>query len=58
MSKKNQENRPRLKIAAGFCIILGLLIGFTIKRVQVGLIIGIALGLLTSSMWTKSNSND
>ncbi|MBS0029605.1 hypothetical protein ACTJJ0_17665 [Chitinophaga sp. 22321] len=58
MSKKHEQNRPRLKIAAIFCIILGLLIGFSIKRVQVGLVIGIGLGLLTGSMWSKSNSND
>ncbi|NLR57982.1 hypothetical protein HGH93_07710 [Chitinophaga polysaccharea] len=58
MSKKHEQNRPRLRIAAGFCIILGLLIGFSIKRVQVGLLIGIALGLLSGSMWSKSNSND
>ncbi|MGO4291411.1 hypothetical protein [Chitinophaga sp. RAB17] len=58
MSNKHQQHRPRLRIAAIFCIILGLLIGFSIKRVQVGLVIGIALGLLTGSMWSKSNSND
>lgn len=58
MSKKHEQHRPRLKIAAIFCIILGLLIGFSIKRVQIGLVIGIGLGLLTGSMWSKSNSND
>ncbi|MDQ0106394.1 hypothetical protein SAMN05660909_01870 [Chitinophaga terrae (ex Kim and Jung 2007)] len=58
MSKRHQQNRPRLKIAAGLCIVIGLLLGITIKRVQVGLVIGIALGLLTSGMWTKSNSRD
>ena len=58
MSKKHEQNRPRLRIAAVLCIILGLLIEFTIKRVQIGLIIGIGLGLLTGSMWSKSNSND
>ncbi|PSL42475.1 hypothetical protein CLV51_1123 [Chitinophaga niastensis] len=58
MSKKHEQNRPRLKIAAGFCIILGLLIGFSIKRVHIGLLIGIGLGVLTGSMWSKSNSRD
>ncbi|MBO9731183.1 MAG: hypothetical protein J7623_21270 [Chitinophaga sp.] len=55
MSKKHEQHRPKLRIAAIFCIILGLLLGFTIKRVQVGLVIGIALGLLTGSMWSKSS---
>ncbi|MEC5144517.1 hypothetical protein [Chitinophaga sp. 212800010-3] len=58
MSKKHEQHRPRLRITAVFCIILGLLIGFSIKRVQVGLIIGIVLGLLTGAMWSKSSSND
>jgi hypothetical protein len=46
MSKKHEENRPRITIAAGLCIALGLIIGIVIKRVQVGLFIGLALGLL------------
>ncbi|MCW3465592.1 hypothetical protein [Chitinophaga nivalis] len=58
MSNKQEENRPRLRIAAILCIALGLLIGFSIKRVHIGLIIGIALGLLTGSLWSKSNSRD
>lgn len=49
-----RRNSGRLEIVAIFCIILGLLIGMFIKRVQVGLIIGIALGLLGSNMWIKS----
>ena len=58
MAKKHEQNRHRLKIAAGLCIALGLLLGIGIKRIHVGLIIGIGLGLLTSGMWAKSNSND
>ncbi|WP_158563377.1 hypothetical protein [Chitinophaga silvatica] len=58
MAKRHQQNRPRLRIAAGLCIAIGLLLGISIKRVHVGLIIGIALGLLTSGMWTRGSSND
>ena len=42
------ENRGRGDVAMVFTIILGLLIGFFIKRVHIGLLIGIALGLMTS----------
>ncbi|HVI43349.1 MAG TPA: hypothetical protein VM802_00700 [Chitinophaga sp.] len=58
MSNKHKQNRPRLRIAAIFCILLGLFIGFEIKKVHIGLLIGIGLGLLTGSMWTKSSSED
>lgn len=43
---KQEQNRPRLNIAAGLCIAVGLIIGILIKRVQVGLLIGLGLGLL------------
>lgn len=36
----------RRSIAAGLCIILGLVIGIAIKRVHIGLLIGLGLGLL------------
>ncbi|MFB6457939.1 hypothetical protein ACE38W_21895 [Chitinophaga sp. Hz27] len=49
-----KQNRPRLRIAAIMCIVLGLVIGFEIKRIHIGLLIGIGLGLLTGSMWSKS----
>ncbi len=56
MSDKNvKNNRPRLRIAAVLCILLGLVIGFEIKRLHIGLLIGIGLGLLTGSMWAKSH---
>ncbi|NSL86579.1 hypothetical protein [Chitinophaga solisilvae] len=58
MAKKHEQNRPRLRIAAILCILLGLFIGFGIKRVHIGLLIGIGLGLLTGSMWTKSSRED
>ncbi|MFY0256197.1 hypothetical protein ACDQ55_19840 [Chitinophaga sp. 30R24] len=56
--KKHEQNRPRLRITAALCIIIGLLLGISIKKVQVGLVIGGILGLLSGSMWSKSNSND
>ncbi|CAL1518353.1 hypothetical protein [Chitinophaga sp. MM2321] len=56
MSSKHVENRPRMRIAAVLCIVLGLLIGFGIKRVHIGLLIGVGLGFLTGSLWGKSNN--
>ena len=47
------EKKPdttRGTISFVFVIILGLIIGIFLKRVQLGLIIGLALGLLGSSM--------
>ncbi|WP_291910657.1 hypothetical protein [Chitinophaga sp. CB10] len=56
MSDKDvKAKRPRLRIAAVMCILLGLVIGFEIKRIHIGLIIGIGLGLLTGAMWSKSH---
>ncbi|SHL48825.1 hypothetical protein SAMN05444266_103491 [Chitinophaga jiangningensis] len=56
MSDNNvNAKRPRMRIAAIFCILLGLFIGFGIKRIHIGLIIGIGLGLLTGVLWTKSH---
>lgn len=57
MAKKHVENRPRMRIAAILCIVLGLFIGFGIKRVHIGLLIGVGLGLLTGSLWTKSSED-
>jgi hypothetical protein len=47
---KQAPNRSRLNVAAGLCIAIGLIIGIMIKRVQVGLLIGLALGLLGGSL--------
>jgi hypothetical protein len=47
---KQAPNRSRLNVAAGLCIALGLIIGIMIKRVQVGLLIGLGLGLLGGSL--------
>ena len=45
MSNKKPDIR-RSEIAFVFAIILGLLIGIAIKRVRIGIIIGLGLGLL------------
>lgn len=50
MSTPQKPDRTRGNIAFIFVIVLGLIIGFFIKRVAVGLIIGLALGLLGSSL--------
>lgn len=47
------EQKPDQKrglVSFGFVIVVGLIIGIFIKRVQLGLIIGLALGLLGSSL--------
>lgn len=46
MSK--EPNKVRGDIALIFSIILGLGLGFLIKRVSVGLLIGLAIGLMAS----------
>ncbi len=43
-------NETRGLIAFIFLIIVGLIIGFLIKRVHVGLIIGLALGFFASGI--------
>jgi len=46
-------DEKRGNIAFIFLIGVGLVIGFLIKRVHVGLLIGIALGLLASGVLRK-----
>lgn len=48
MGRKPDEKRGG--IAFILLIIIGLVIGFLIKRVHYGLLIGLALGLLASGM--------
>ncbi len=49
------DRNKRINISAGLCIILGLIIGFMIKRVHIGLLIGLALGLLSGGLLSKRN---
>jgi len=50
---KEAQNRPRLTIVGILCIVLGLVIGFEIKKLHIGLMIGLALGLLSGNMLRK-----
>lgn len=43
-------NQSRRDIAIAICLIAGLILGSLIKRVHIGLIIGLALGLLAASL--------
>jgi hypothetical protein len=47
---ERKPDRKRGIIGFAFAIILGLIIGIFIKRVHFGLIIGLVLGLLGSSL--------
>ena len=46
MNKERKPNIRRGEMAFIFAIVLGLLVGIFIKRIRVGLIIGVALGLI------------
>ncbi len=50
-----KPDKQRGYISFTFIIILGLIIGIFIKRVQLGLIIGLAIGLLGSSLMKRRN---
>jgi uncharacterized membrane protein (UPF0136 family) len=47
MVERKADNK-RGNIAFFFVILLGYLIGFAIKRVQLGLVLGLALGIMAS----------
>ena len=49
----DKPDHKRGGIAFFFIIILGLVIGFLIKRVHIGLLIGLVLGLLASGLMRK-----
>lgn len=51
---KKKDSSARLNIAAALCIFVGLIIGFGIKRVHIGLIIGLGLGLLSGVLIKKN----
>ena len=46
MNKERKPDIRRGEMAFIFAIVLGLLVGIFIKRIRVGLIIGVALGLI------------
>lgn len=45
MKEQRKPNTKRGETAFIFAIVLGLLLGFAIKRIRLGLLIGLALGL-------------
>ncbi len=47
---EKKPDRKRGNITFIFVVLLGYLIGFAIKRVQLGLVLGLALGLLASGI--------
>ncbi|WP_177318529.1 hypothetical protein [Chitinophaga sancti] len=53
MAEQKQPPRSRLTMTAILCIVIGLAIGFEIKRLHIGLLIGLALGLLSGNMLAK-----
>ena len=46
MTVNQKPSQRRGEMAFIFAIVLGLMLGIAIKRVRVGLLIGVALGLL------------
>lgn len=49
----SKPDNKRAGIAFAFIIVIGVVIGFLIKRVHIGLIIGLALGLLGSGLMRR-----
>jgi hypothetical protein len=49
----HQPDRKRAGIGFGLSIAIGLIIGIFIKRVHFGLLIGLAIGLLSSVLLRK-----
>jgi hypothetical protein len=47
---EQKPDRKRGTVGFAFVMVLGLIIGIFLKRVQLGLIIGLALGLLGSGL--------
>jgi hypothetical protein len=50
MSKEQQADITRRNIAGGAAIVLGLAIGIFVRRIKVGLIIGLVLGFIAISL--------
>jgi F0F1-type ATP synthase assembly protein I len=53
MNKEQQADATRRNIAGIVAILLGLAIGIFIKRVRVGLLIGLVLGFVAISLFRK-----
>jgi len=55
MDSKQQADVTRRNIAGVVAILLGLAIGLFIKRVRIGLLIGIVLGFIAISLFRRKN---
>lgn len=55
MDSKQQADITRRNIAGVVAILLGLAIGLFIKRVKIGLLIGIVLGFIAISLFRRNN---
>jgi NhaP-type Na+/H+ or K+/H+ antiporter len=55
MNKDRQAEITRQNIAGVVAILLGLAIGLFIKRVKIGLLIGIVLGFIAISLFRRNN---
>ena len=54
MNKDQQAEITRRNIAGVVAILLGLAIGLFIKRVKIGLLIGIVLGFIAISLFRRN----
>jgi hypothetical protein len=57
MSTEKKRDIRRGEVAFMFAIVLGLLLGLFIRRIRVGLVIGLGLGLLIVFLGNNSRSS-
>jgi len=58
MNQQRKPDKGRGDAAFIFALVLGLAIGIFIKRIRIGLIVGLALGfLIVFTGWMRSNRN-
>jgi uncharacterized membrane protein (UPF0136 family) len=56
MSTENKPSVKRSEMAFLFAIVLGLMLGIFIKKIRVGLLIGLILGgLIVFTGWLRTN---
>jgi hypothetical protein len=53
MNEQKRTENLRKDIAGVFVIVLGLAIGLFIRRIKVGLLIGVVLGLIAISLFRR-----
>ncbi len=54
MKAQQKPNETRRKLAWIFSISLGILLGFFINKLHVGLMLGVIIGLLSSNLYNKN----